>query len=107
MRMLAIGLAIAVIVFVVTAGHVLFPALAVPSPWPVLVRPSPTARDEPPRPGDAVMFLPRLFRPFGPLGLAFMAYRLWRRLPAQRKAEVKERLRRLTRLVSPSGDLPR
>jgi hypothetical protein len=53
------------------------------------------------------MFLPRLFRPFGPLGLAFMAYRLWRRLPAQRKAEVKERLRRLTRLVSPSGDLPR
>ena len=52
------------------------------------------------------MFLPRLFRPFGPLGLAFMAYRLWRRLPPQRKAEIKERVRGLTRLVSPSGDLP-
>jgi hypothetical protein len=54
-----------------------------------------------------VMFLPRLFRPFGPLGIAFMAYRYWRRLSPQRKAEIKERVRGLRRLVSPSGDLPR
>jgi len=84
-----------------------FPALAVPSLRPVLFWPAPTARDEPPRPGDAVMFLPRLFRPFGPLGIAFMAYRYWRRLSPQRKAEINERVRGLTRLGSPSGDLPR
>ena len=44
----------------------------------------------------AWMFLSRLFRPFGPLGLAFMAYRLWRRLSPQQKAALKERVRRLT-----------
>jgi hypothetical protein len=54
-----------------------------------------------------VMFLPRLFRPFGPLWIAFMAYRYWRRLSPQRKAEINERVRGLTRLGSPSGDLPR
>jgi hypothetical protein len=53
------------------------------------------------------MFLQRLFRPFGPLWVAFLAYRSWRRLSPQRKAEIKERMRGLTRLVSPSGDLPR
>lgn len=42
---------------------------------------------------------PRLFRPFGPVGLAFTAYRYWRRLSPQRKAELKERARRLTRLA--------
>ena len=54
-----------------------------------------------------LMFLPRLFRPFGPLWVAFVAYPYWRRLSPQRKAEIKERVRGLTRLVSPSGDLPR
>jgi hypothetical protein len=41
------------------------------------------------------MFLPRLFRPFGPLGLAFLAYRFWRRLSPEQKADLKERLRGL------------
>jgi hypothetical protein len=45
------------------------------------------------------MFLPRLFRPFGPLGLAFLAYRFWRRLSPEQKADLRERLRGLiTRL---------
>jgi len=38
---------------------------------------------------------PRLFRPFGPLGLAFMAYRFWRRLSPERKADLKRRARGL------------
>jgi hypothetical protein len=42
------------------------------------------------------MFLPRLFRPFGPLGLAFLAYRFWRRLSPEQRANLKERLRGLT-----------
>jgi hypothetical protein len=41
------------------------------------------------------MFLPRLFRPFGPLGLAFLAYSYWRRLSPQQKADMKERVRAL------------
>ena len=40
-----------------------------------------------------------LFRPFGPAGLAFTAYRIWRRLPAERKAEVKRRARTLVSKV--------
>jgi hypothetical protein len=43
---------------------------------------------------------PRLFRPFGPVGLAFMAYRYWRGLPRERKAELKQRARRLTRVIA-------
>jgi len=38
----------------------------------------------------------RLFRPFGPLGLAWMAYRYWRRLSPQRRAQLKQQARRLT-----------
>ena len=41
------------------------------------------------------LFRPRLFRPFGPVGLAFMAYRYCRRLSPQRKAELKGSARRL------------
>src|SRR4026207_2056322 len=96
MRMLAIGLAIAVIVFVMSAGHVLFlPLLFFPLAL-FFVGPPPPARADPPRPVDAVMFLPRLFRPFGPLGLAFLAYRFWRRLSPPQKAALKERLSALT-----------
>lgn len=40
-----------------------------------------------------------LFRPFGPVGLAFTAYRLWRRLSPERKAELKRRTRQVTRRV--------
>ena len=36
-----------------------------------------------------------LIRPFGPLGLGFAAYRAWRRLPEQRKREIKSRVRSL------------
>jgi len=36
-----------------------------------------------------------------------MAYRYWRRRSPQRKAKIKERVRGLRRLASPSGDLPR
>jgi hypothetical protein len=49
------------------------------------------------------MFRPRLFRPFGPVGLAYMAYRYWRRLSPKRKAELKERARRLTRVIAARG----
>jgi hypothetical protein len=38
-----------------------------------------------------------LFRPFGPLGLALLTYRLWRRLPPARKAALKSRVRQLSR----------
>ena len=38
-----------------------------------------------------------LFRPFGPLGLALLAYRLWRRLPPARKAELRSRARDVSR----------
>ena len=34
-----------------------------------------------------------LFRPFGPLGLGLAAYRVWRRLPEERKREIKRRVR--------------
>jgi hypothetical protein len=47
------------------------------------------------------LFRPRLFRPFGPIGLAFMAYRFWRRLSPARKAELKKRAGRLARTVNP------
>ncbi len=40
-----------------------------------------------------------LFRPFGPVGLAFTAYRLWRRLSPERKAELKSRTRQVTRRI--------
>ena len=40
-----------------------------------------------------------LFRPFGPLGLAFTAYRLWRRVPPARKVELKNRTREVARRV--------
>ena len=40
-----------------------------------------------------------LFRPFGPAGLAFTAYRLWRRLPPERKADLKRRARTLVSRV--------
>jgi hypothetical protein len=36
-----------------------------------------------------------LFRPFGPLGLGLATYRAWRRLPEQRKREIKRRVRSL------------
>jgi hypothetical protein len=36
-----------------------------------------------------------LFRPFGPVGLAFTAFRIWRRLPAERKDAIKARARTL------------
>jgi hypothetical protein len=39
------------------------------------------------------MFLPRLLRPFRLLGLAFMAYRYWRRLSPQHRADLKESVR--------------
>jgi hypothetical protein len=38
-----------------------------------------------------------LFRPFGPLGLAILAFRLWRRLPPARKAALKSRVRQVSR----------
>jgi hypothetical protein len=37
-----------------------------------------------------------LFRPFGPLGLALLAYRLWRRLSPARKAELRSRVRQVS-----------
>jgi hypothetical protein len=40
-----------------------------------------------------------LFRPFGPLGLAILAYRIWRRLSPARKAELKSRARQVARRV--------
>jgi hypothetical protein len=42
-----------------------------------------------------VMWLFRrgLFRPFGPAGLVFAAYRYWRRLPVEQKEEIKMRAR--------------
>jgi hypothetical protein len=45
-----------------------------------------------------VMWLFRrgLFHPFGPAWLAFAGYRYWRRLPPERKAEIKRRARHLT-----------
>jgi hypothetical protein len=39
------------------------------------------------------MFLPRLLRPFRLLGFAFMAYRYWRRLSPQHRADLKESVR--------------
>jgi hypothetical protein len=42
------------------------------------------------------MFLPRVFRRFGPLWLGLMACRYWRRLSPERKAALKERKRGLT-----------
>ena len=38
-----------------------------------------------------------LFRPFGPLGLALLAYRVWRRLSSARKAELRSRVRQVSR----------
>jgi hypothetical protein len=38
-----------------------------------------------------------LFRPFGPLGLALLAYRLWRRLSPARKTALKSRARQVSR----------
>jgi hypothetical protein len=38
-----------------------------------------------------------LFRPFGPLGLALLAYRLWRRLSPARKEALKSRARQASR----------
>jgi hypothetical protein len=38
-----------------------------------------------------------LFRPFGPLGLALLAFRIWRRLSPARKAEVRSRVRQVSR----------
>jgi hypothetical protein len=40
------------------------------------------------------MFLPRVFRRW-PLWLALMAFRYWRRLSPQQKADMKERVRGL------------
>jgi hypothetical protein len=40
-----------------------------------------------------------LFRPFGPVGLAFTAYRLWRRVPPARKAELRRQAREATRRI--------
>jgi membrane protein required for beta-lactamase induction len=37
-----------------------------------------------------------LFRPFGPLGLALLAYRIWRRLSPARKAALKSRARQVS-----------
>jgi threonine/homoserine/homoserine lactone efflux protein len=42
------------------------------------------------------MFLPRVFRRFGLLWLAWTAYRYWRRRSPQQKARMKERVRELT-----------
>jgi hypothetical protein len=48
-----------------------------------------------------------LFRPFGPVGLGFAAYRVWRRLPEARKQEIKGRARnlatKLQRVATPVG----
>jgi hypothetical protein len=41
-----------------------------------------------------------LFRPFGPVGLAFAAYRGWRRLPVERKEEIKRRIRALAARIN-------
>jgi hypothetical protein len=38
-----------------------------------------------------------LFRPFGPLGLALLAYRIWRRLSPARRAELRSRAREASR----------
>jgi hypothetical protein len=38
-----------------------------------------------------------LFRPFGPLGLALLAYRIWRRLSPARRAELRSRAREVSR----------
>jgi hypothetical protein len=48
------------------------------------------------------MFLFRggFFRPFGPIGLAFAAYRGWRRLPVERKREIKRRTRALAARIN-------
>jgi hypothetical protein len=38
-----------------------------------------------------------LLRPFGPLGLALLVYRFWRRLSPARKAALKGRARQVSR----------
>jgi hypothetical protein len=38
-----------------------------------------------------------LFRPFGPLGLAILVFRIWRRLSPARKAALKSRVRQVSR----------
>jgi len=38
-----------------------------------------------------------LFRPFGPLGLALLAYRIWRRLSPARKAALRSRVQQASR----------
>jgi hypothetical protein len=45
------------------------------------------------------LFRRGLFRPFGPIWLAFAGYRYWKRLPAARKAEIKKRARALATSV--------
>jgi hypothetical protein len=46
------------------------------------------------------LFRGALFRPFGPVGLAFAAYRGWRRLPVERKQEIKRRARALVARIN-------
>ena len=41
------------------------------------------------------LFRRGFFRPFGPAWLALAAYRYWRRLPVERKTEIKRRARAL------------
>ena len=100
MRVLAIGLAIAVIVFVVSGGHVLFlPLLFLPLGLFSLGhrrRRQPSSFRARPIVAVIWMFLPRVFRRFAPLWLGFMAYRYWRRLSPERKAALKKRMRGLT-----------
>lgn len=43
------------------------------------------------------LFRRGLFRPFGPLGLALLAYRIWRRLSPVRRAELRSRVRQASR----------
>ena len=103
MRLLAIGLAIAVIVFALTAGHVVFlPLLFLPFglfSFGHRRRRESADRAEAWRRGGALMWLfgRGFFRPFGPLGLALLAYRIWRRLSPARKAELKSRARQVSR----------
>ena len=48
------------------------------------------------------LFRRGLFRPFGPVWLAFAGYRYWKRLPPAQKAEIKRRARALaTKLQRP------
>jgi hypothetical protein len=47
------------------------------------------------------------FGRMGPLGMAFMGYRVWRRLSPQQKASIRQRVSDVAGHVSPGSSAPR